>query len=147
MGWVVSPTPRQLYTQEWPGTNGIGGWVGLRAGLDGCGKFRPLPTGIRSQDCPVRSWVAIPTEVSRPWVNQRPWIEWHNEQSMINYKQRISSFLLLIKEFASHWYSLKHILINARINVIHLYPSLRDTEQNSKFYTRKFLQLLPITPL
>ena len=26
-----------------PGTNCIGGWVGPRAGLDGCGKFRPPP--------------------------------------------------------------------------------------------------------
>ena len=26
-----------------PGTNCIGGWVGPRAGLDGCGKSRPQP--------------------------------------------------------------------------------------------------------
>ena len=32
----------------------LGGWVGLRAGLDGCGKSRP-PTGIRSPDRPDRS--------------------------------------------------------------------------------------------
>ena len=25
------------------GTSSIGGWVGPRAGLDGCGKFRPPP--------------------------------------------------------------------------------------------------------
>ena len=30
--WVVSFTPRPLYPREWPG-----GWVGHRAGLDGCG--------------------------------------------------------------------------------------------------------------
>jgi len=30
--------------------------VGLRAGLDGCGKSRP-PTGIRSPDSPARSEV------------------------------------------------------------------------------------------
>ena len=36
------------------GTHFIGGWVGPRAGLDGCGKSRP-PTGIRSPYRPARS--------------------------------------------------------------------------------------------
>ena len=35
------------------GTLCIGGWMGPRAGLDGCGKFRPI--GIRSPDRPARS--------------------------------------------------------------------------------------------
>ena len=29
--------------RERPGTHCIGGWVGPRAGLDVCGKFRPQP--------------------------------------------------------------------------------------------------------
>jgi hypothetical protein len=37
-----------------PDTHCIGGWVGPRAGLDGCKKISP-PTGIRSRDCPARS--------------------------------------------------------------------------------------------
>ena len=41
MGCVVNATPRPLYPQKWPGTHCIGGWVGPRAGLDGCGKSRP----------------------------------------------------------------------------------------------------------
>ena len=40
---VVNATPRPLYPSERPGTNCTGGWVGPRAGLDGCGKFRPPP--------------------------------------------------------------------------------------------------------
>ena len=42
-GWVVSTTPRLLPPplQERPGTNCTGGWVGPRAGLDGCEKSRP----------------------------------------------------------------------------------------------------------
>jgi hypothetical protein len=40
MGWVVNATPRPLYPRERPGTH-TGGWVGPRAGLDGCGKPRP----------------------------------------------------------------------------------------------------------
>jgi hypothetical protein len=32
-----------LYTQERPGAHCTGGWVGPRAGLDRCGKSRPLP--------------------------------------------------------------------------------------------------------
>ena len=43
MGWVINATPRPLYPRERPGTRRIGGWVGPRAGLDGCGKSRPPP--------------------------------------------------------------------------------------------------------
>jgi hypothetical protein len=52
-GWVVKATPRPLYPWEITGTHCIGGWVGPRADLEGCGKSRP-PTGIRSPDRPVR---------------------------------------------------------------------------------------------
>jgi len=38
MGWVVNATSRPLYPRERPGTHCIGGLVGPRAGLDGCGK-------------------------------------------------------------------------------------------------------------
>jgi len=37
---VVNGTPQPLYPLERPGTHCIGGWVGPRAGLDGCGKSR-----------------------------------------------------------------------------------------------------------
>jgi len=43
MGWVVNATPRPLYPRERSGTHCIGGWVGPRADLDGCGKSRPSP--------------------------------------------------------------------------------------------------------
>ena len=36
------------------GTHCRGGWLGPRAGLNGCGKSRP-PTGIRSPYSPARS--------------------------------------------------------------------------------------------
>ena len=49
---LVNATPRPLYPRERSGTHCIGGWVGPRAGLDGCGKSRP--TGIRSPDRPAR---------------------------------------------------------------------------------------------
>ena len=56
MGWVVNITPRPLYPpRKKPGTHCIGGWVDHRAGLDGCGKSRPAPTGIRSPDFPALS--------------------------------------------------------------------------------------------
>ena len=51
MGWVVNAKSRPLYIQERP--NCIVGLVGLRAGLDNCGKSRP--PGIRSLDCSARS--------------------------------------------------------------------------------------------
>jgi hypothetical protein len=45
MGWVVKATPRPLYPRERHITHCIGGLVGPRAGLDGCGKSRP-PLGF-----------------------------------------------------------------------------------------------------
>jgi hypothetical protein len=44
-GWVVSTTPRALYSRERPGTHCpcTGSWVGSRAGLDVCEKSRPPP--------------------------------------------------------------------------------------------------------
>ena len=46
MGWMVNATSRPLYPRERPDTHCIGGWVGLRAGLDGCGKSRPQRNSI-----------------------------------------------------------------------------------------------------
>ena len=45
--------PAALPLGKRPGTHCIGGWMGPRAGLEGCGKSHP--TGIRSQDRPARS--------------------------------------------------------------------------------------------
>jgi len=43
MGWVVNATPRPLYPRERLDTHCIGGWAGLKAGLDVCGKYRSPP--------------------------------------------------------------------------------------------------------
>jgi len=44
MRWVVNATLQPLYPRgKRPGTRCVGGWVGPRAGLDGCGKSRPPP--------------------------------------------------------------------------------------------------------
>jgi hypothetical protein len=55
--------PAALYPQERPGTHCIGGWVGPRASLNGCGLSRPqqysIP-GLSSQQ-----WIATPTDLSR----------------------------------------------------------------------------------
>ena len=49
MGWVVNATPWPLYPRERdPSTHRTGGWVGPKAGLDGCGKSRP-PLGSDPQ--------------------------------------------------------------------------------------------------
>jgi hypothetical protein len=42
-GWVVSTTPRPLYSRERAGTHRTGGWVGRRADLDVCEKILPPP--------------------------------------------------------------------------------------------------------
>ena len=46
MGWVVNATPTLLHPRERPGTHCVGGWVGRRAGLDGCGESGPPPMGF-----------------------------------------------------------------------------------------------------
>ena len=55
LDWVGGKrhAPADLPPGKRSGTHCIGCWVGLRAGLDGCGKSRP--TGIRSPDRPARS--------------------------------------------------------------------------------------------
>jgi len=49
---VQRHAPAAPYPRERPGTHCTGGWVGLRAGLEGFGKSRPI--GIRSPDRPAR---------------------------------------------------------------------------------------------
>ena len=63
-GWVVNAMPRPLCPWERPGTHCIGGWVGPRASLDGCGKCRPHRHSIPRQSSPQQ--VATLTELSRP---------------------------------------------------------------------------------
>ena len=68
--WVAGHrhAPAALPPGKKPGTHCKEGWVGPRAGLDGCGISRP-PLGFDPQAVqPLR--VAIPTELSRPtnWV-------------------------------------------------------------------------------
>jgi hypothetical protein len=58
--WVLRSTHRPIYSREWPGTHFIEGWVGPRAGLDGCGKSR-LTTGFDP-----RTVHPVPTELTRP---------------------------------------------------------------------------------
>jgi len=49
---VVSATLRPLYLQERPGTHCVGGWVGPRVVLDGCGKSRPHRDSIPESPSP-----------------------------------------------------------------------------------------------
>jgi hypothetical protein len=56
--------PAVLPPGKRPGTHCIGGWVGSRAGLDGCGISRPQRDSILGSSSLWR--VALPTELSRP---------------------------------------------------------------------------------
>jgi len=61
---VVNAKLRPPYPREKSSTHCIGGWVGPKAGLDGCGKSRLPPDSIPG---PFSLWlVAIPTELFRP---------------------------------------------------------------------------------
>ena len=66
LDWVGGQrhTPAALPLGKRPGTRVTGGWVGPRAGLDGCGKSRsPHRESIPGPSRPQR--VATPTELSR----------------------------------------------------------------------------------
>ena len=58
LGWMVNATARPLPPRERPGAHCIGGWVDLRAGLDGCRKSLPHRDAIPGPSSPQR--VAIP---------------------------------------------------------------------------------------
>jgi hypothetical protein len=52
-GWVVNATPRPLCSRgKRPDIRRIGGWMGFRAGLDGCGKSRPHQDSIPGPSSP-----------------------------------------------------------------------------------------------
>jgi hypothetical protein len=68
-GWVVSAMLWPLYPQERPSTHCTGGWVGLRTGLDRCGKSRPHRDSITGPSSPYR--ITILTELSRPTQHER----------------------------------------------------------------------------
>jgi len=53
------PHPGRFNPREKSSTHCIGGWVSIRAGLDGCGKSRPHRDSIRGPSSPLR--VALPT--------------------------------------------------------------------------------------
>jgi len=106
MGWVVNATTRPLYPQERPGTHCIGGWVGRRAGLDGCGKSCPHRDSIPRPSIPSR--VAITTELSRPTTRSK-----HDFILQIKPATCFGGFMLLITEIYTGFVELRcwlHIL-------------------------------------
>jgi hypothetical protein len=62
--WVISATPRPVYPRKILGTHFIGGWVGYRAGLNGCRKSHIHRDSIPGPSSLQR--VSIPTELFWP---------------------------------------------------------------------------------
>ena len=60
--------PAAPYPRERPGTHCAGGWVGLRAGLDRCGKSRSQRDSIPGPSSPQA--VAIPTPLPGPQIQR-----------------------------------------------------------------------------
>jgi hypothetical protein len=76
--------PAALPTGKRPGTHCTGGWVGPRAGLDGCGKSPPPPPGFD------RRTVQHVASRNTDWAFPGPhYIRW---QSVNCYIRRIASF-------------------------------------------------------
>jgi len=69
MGWEHTCTPWPLCPRKMPGTHFIEGWLGPKAGLDGCRKSHPHRDSTPGPSSPYR--VAIPTALSRPITTGR----------------------------------------------------------------------------
>jgi hypothetical protein len=67
----VSATRRLLYRSKWPGTHCIGGWVCLRAGLDGCDKSRPYRDSIpRTLKSVASRFLLRHTDILQVWLRK-----------------------------------------------------------------------------
>jgi hypothetical protein len=62
-----------VYPRERPGTHCIGGWIGPRFGLYGCGKSRQHRVSIPGPSSPLR--IALPPELSRPTLIRIVWLK------------------------------------------------------------------------
>jgi hypothetical protein len=62
-GGLSTPRPGRFTPGKETRYPNIGGWEGPRAGLEGCGKYRPHRDSIPGQSSPLR--VTIPTELSK----------------------------------------------------------------------------------
>ena len=78
---VQRHAPAATYPRERPGTHCTGGWLGLRAGLDWCGKSRP--TGIRSPDRPARRQslyrLRYPAHIGTSKYHQKHNLRWEQQ--------------------------------------------------------------------
>ena len=74
-GWVVSTTPRPPLPRERSGTHCTGGWVGLGAGLDRCGKSRPHRDSIPGPSARSESLYRL-SHPGSPVVNKLYKIYW-----------------------------------------------------------------------
>jgi len=65
--------PAALYPRERPGIHCIGGWVGLRDGLDRWGKSRPQlefdPRTVQNVASRYTDYATLPTQFSQVMVN------------------------------------------------------------------------------
>jgi hypothetical protein len=108
---VASPTPRPLYLRQSPGTHCTGGWVGPRAGLDGCGKSRPHrdsnPRPSSPQQslyllrCPGPLWRKAIHKNKRHLETQRHLLDSHLGEFMGQYVWVTRQFC--VKDIATYW--------------------------------------------
>jgi hypothetical protein len=105
-GWIAS-RPGRLYPRERAGTHCTGGWVGLRAGMDRCGKSRP-PQGFDPRTFqPVASrytdW-AVPAHRWGSWSSAKYFKSVYNTSSPVGYHSGLtSSDLFFFLAVASHF--------------------------------------------
>jgi len=117
-GWSM-PRPGHFPHRERPGTHCIGGWVGRRAGLEGCWNFHP--TGIRSPDRSVRSESLYRLHYPGPYNNSS---SNNNNNNNNNNKWRRMS---IMKHCMTNFFLVSHLFLPPQVNIL-CSPSI--TEKN-----------------
>ena len=111
MGWVVNATLRPLYSRERPGTPCIGGWVGPRADLDGCGKSRP------HRDLDTRTVQPVASRYT-DWAITAPTYNRINEKYLLKAKSSLAVINLC--------FSCKDAIWDMKLSThLHVVPTLR----------------------
>jgi hypothetical protein len=82
--------PAALSPGKRPRTHFIGGWVGPRAGLDGCRKSRSRRNSIPGPSSPQP--VAIPIELSRHTLTKRTWNKQKWTEQIAHYIHETAKF-------------------------------------------------------
>jgi len=131
--WVANATTRPLYPRNRLGTRCTGGWVGNRAGVDGCGKSRLHQDSILGPSSPLR--VAIPAHRSPTVVNYN---SHHTDTTCVN----VSSVHCV--SFNCEVPHSRHVFITLTIHTWHVFRKVFVTFSSTYLCRAPWLLIIPV---